>query len=213
VIVAANARRRLKSFRQAGYEAYLVRPVRPRSLLGQLHEARERREPAVFPPAIECAPPESAPSQPLNLRILLAEDNSINALLARSVLEKVGCTTIEVSDGSEAVEAVRATIDGREPAFDLILMDVHMPVLDGLEAAQAIRRMIGETTRGRGPVPPIIALTANAFAEDRKRCLAAGMDDYLAKPFERSELEALLRRWCGDPGKRLGYGAIDESAA
>ncbi len=72
-------------------------------------------------------------------------------------------------------------------------MDIHMPEMDGIEAARRIKRLYA--ARGVAP-PPIVALTANAFPEDRKRCLDGGLDDYLAKPFDRSELEALLDRWC-----------------
>ena len=76
----------------------------------------------------------------------------------------------------------------------VVLMDAHMPVLDGLEATRAIKALYAERPSLR--VPPIVAVTANAFDEDRRRCLDAGMDDYLAKPFEREELNRLLERWC-----------------
>jgi len=83
-------------------------------------------------------------------------------------------------------------------AYDLVLMDAHMPVLDGLEATRAIKGMYARRTGGTREPPPIIAVTANAFEEDRRRCLAAGMDDYLAKPFDRDELNRLLEAWCRD---------------
>jgi CheY-like chemotaxis protein len=143
------------------------------------------------------------PARSRKRRILLAEDNPINALLASSLLDKAGCVTTVVTDGRQAVEAVRGSLADGVPRYDVILMDVHMPELDGLEASRQIRRLEAAGT----PVPPIIALTANAFAEDRARCLAAGMSDYLAKPFERAELQRVLDRWCA------GDGTVSRSAA
>ncbi len=118
-------------------------------------------------------------------RVLLVEDNDINALLARRMLEKSGCRVIHVRDGRAAVDAIVAT-----PDYDIVFMDLHMPVLGGIEATQEIHEL---KLKRR---PPIVALTANAFAEDRARCREAGMDDYLAKPFEHAELAAILDRWC-----------------
>lgn len=121
-------------------------------------------------------------------RVLLAEDNDVNALLARRVCERAGCTVVVVKDGRAAVEAVAQAATQAGQAFDLILMDVFMPQLDGLEATRIIKAAPGDC-------PPIIALTANAFADDRDRCLAAGMDDYLAKPFDVQQLQAVVQRW------------------
>lgn len=128
-------------------------------------------------------------------RVLIAEDNSINALLARRVIESAGCTAVVVSNGREAVQAVMYTLSESEQSFDLILMDVFMPELDGLEATKEIKSQYQIVRRNGRRAPPIIALTANAFAEDRVRCLAAGMDDYLAKPFDMRQLLTLLARW------------------
>ena len=85
-------------------------------------------------------------------------------------------------------------LSGAEASVDLVLMDVHMPVLDGLEALRAIRALYAGDKR---KCPPIVAVTANAFEEDRRQCLDAGMDDYLAKPFDREDLDRVLERWCG----------------
>lgn len=136
-------------------------------------------------------------------RVLIAEDNEINALLARRVVEKAGCDPAVVGTGAEAVSAVKDMLRAGGESIDLILMDVFMPGLDGMEAAREIRRLFGERnelTSGGPKRPPIIALTANAFAEDRQRCLAAGMDDYLAKPFDAADLKTLLDRWVGTQG-------------
>jgi CheY-like chemotaxis protein len=140
-------------------------------------------------------------------RVLLAEDNEINALLAKRVLEKCGCDYVAVTNGEEAVAAVRRTLDGEAPAVDLMLMDIFMPQLDGLEATRAIRELYAGRT-GHRAVPPIVALTANAFAEDKRRYLDAGMDDYLAKPFDKAGLEAVLRRWVG----HVAGGGADAAA-
>jgi len=138
------------------------------------------------------------PARHVHRRVLLAEDNEINALLAKRILEKCGCTYVAVPNGEEAVEAVRRAIDGEAPPIDLVLMDIFMPRLDGLEAARAIRELYASHPGFGGRAPPIVALTASAFAEDKKRYFEAGMDDYLAKPFDKASLEALLRRWFGE---------------
>ena len=195
LLIDSETRPSLEHFREVGFTSYLVRPVRPRALAarfdlqrcGEDGSAGERgdmqghlaaREDAVF----------------LGCHVLLAEDNAVNALLARRMLEKAGCTVVHAVDGEQAVlESSRALAPGAR-GFDLVLMDVHMPRLDGLAAAAEIRAVAARLGR-TADVPPIVALTANAFVEDRERCLAAGLDDYLAKPFHRSELSALLVRW------------------
>lgn len=128
-------------------------------------------------------------------RLLLAEDNEINALLAKKVLEKCGCDYVAVTNGVEAVAAVRDTLDEKSLPFDLVLMDIFMPQGNGIEAARAIKALYADLPGRERCAPPIVALTANAFAEDKKRYLEAGMDDYLAKPFDRAGLEAVLNRW------------------
>jgi CheY-like chemotaxis protein len=124
--------------------------------------------------------PSTEPAEPdINepLRILLAEDNPVNQKLAVKLLEKQGHTVTMASDGRRAVEAFIAG------SFDLILMDVHMPEMDGLEATRRIRELEGNSVR-----IPIIALTALAMAGDREICLAAGMDGFVAKPIRLNEL-------------------------
>jgi CheY-like chemotaxis protein len=122
----------------------------------------------------------------LGLHVLLAEDNIVNATVAKRRLERWGCTHREVVNGMEAVAAAA------EERFDVILMDVSMPVMDGLSATKAIRR------RESGARTPVIAMTAHAVKGDRERCLQAGMDDYLAKPVNANEMYEKLRSW----GKR-----------
>ncbi len=116
-------------------------------------------------------------------RILLVEDNPVNQLVAKGMLSKLGCEVVISGNGAEALEQLQLV------PFDLILMDCNMPVMDGYEASRQIRQS------GRWPQLPIIALTANAMPEERDRCRAAGMSDYLAKPFRRAELVSLLEQW------------------
>ena len=164
--------------------------------------ARDTRPPAQidsFAPIQNKVPSAASRLQP---RVLIAEDNEINALLARRVVEKSDCRAFVVGTGAEAVAAVKEMLQAAGEPIDLILMDVFMPGLDGMAAAREIGRLFREAhdlpSGGRNRSlkrPPIIALTANAFAEDRQRCLAAGMDDYLAKPFDAADLQGLLARW------------------
>lgn len=116
-------------------------------------------------------------------RILLVEDNPVNQLVAKGMLAKLGCQVEVATQGVEALEWLE-----RED-FELVLMDCNMPVMDGYEASRRIRQS------GRWPELPIVALTANAMPEERERCRAAGMSDYLAKPFRREELLALIDHW------------------
>jgi len=123
--------------------------------------------------------------------VLLAEDNLINQKVALAMLESGGYRVDVVGDGVDAVSAVRAH------RYDAVLMDCHMPRMDGLEAALAIRAEEGGRWRA-----PIIALTAGAMLEDRERCLAAGMDDHLPKPFKKVDLLATVARWAGGERRR-----------
>ncbi|MGI9134393.1 MAG: ATP-binding response regulator, partial [Rhodoferax sp.] len=127
------------------------------------------------------------PAAPLAGRVLVVEDNKINRMLLRSMLEKMGLSVELAEDGAQGLAAL---IGGSQ--VDLVFMDVQMPVMSGYEATQSIRRW--EADSGR-PRLPIIALTADAFPEDRQRCLAAGMDDFLTKPVVMAEVETALARW------------------
>ncbi|MGE0701557.1 MAG: ATP-binding protein, partial [Hyphomicrobiaceae bacterium] len=196
---------RLEAFRSAGCDAYLVRPVRPLSLVTQLALDKAPDRPAE-PTAPRPATPRA--TAPKGRRILLVEDNDINALLARRMSEKAGCAVHHAPSGPAALVWCEELLAGIE-TVDLVLMDIHMPEMDGFETARRTKRLFA--SRGR-VAPPIVALTANAFAEDRKRCLEAGLDDYLAKPFDRAELEALLEKWCSTQdaprdGSLDGYAA------
>jgi CheY-like chemotaxis protein len=123
------------------------------------------------------------------IKILMAEDNSINQRVGTLILQRAGYKIDLVSDGNEAIEACRKS------AYDLILMDCQMPTVDGFEATRQIRA-IG----GRQPV--IIAVTANALVGERERCLAAGMDDYLSKPFQADQLVGIVEKWAAESLRR-----------
>ncbi len=133
--------------------------------------------------------PPSKPSSNNSGRglILLAEDNLINQKVTVAMLESGGYCVDVVAEGADAVTAVRAF------QYDAVLMDCHMPLMDGFDATTAIRAEEGDRRHA-----PIIALTAGAMQEDRERCLAAGMDDYLAKPVRKADLLAAVGRWVGD---------------
>lgn len=138
-----------------------------------------------------------------SLRVLVAEDNPVNQRVAMGLISRLGHTVTLSGDGAAAVEAAR---DGD---FDLIFMDIHMPVMDGREATQHIRAL----PNGKGDIP-IIAMTAKALSGDREDCLSAGMDDYLSKPVHRDVLAACLARWASGRPKLnecRGTGATDKA--
>ncbi len=206
VLIDPSERGEVKRLKTLGFDAYLTRPVRPASLFahlraadaagagqaGQKGAAAERRSADTAPPA----------AVQRKLRLLLAEDNDINALLARKTAERAGADVVHVANGADAVQAVEAALSGpASERFDLVLMDIHMPEMDGLEAAREIRALYRD--RPDATRLPIIALTANAFPEDRRHYLDSGLDDYLAKPFEREDLEALLAKWTEPPIGRV----------
>jgi CheY-like chemotaxis protein/HPt (histidine-containing phosphotransfer) domain-containing protein len=165
---------------EAGVGYFLTRPVRQSHLYDCLVSAMRGKVP------LTVAADTQARAQ-LYARVLLVEDNPVNQELALHMLEFLGCRCSVANDGREAIEAL-----GRD-AFDVVLMDCQMPVMDGFEATAAIR--LREAGKGEEPRLPIIALTAGAIDGDRDKCLAAGMDDYLSKPFSMDQLEQTLRRW------------------
>jgi signal transduction histidine kinase/DNA-binding response OmpR family regulator len=172
----------------AAFTGYLVKPLRAATLAARLGAPVEVAAPSIAdgePPTLQDTPPVATRE---SLTILVAEDNDINALLIRALLHRLGHRAEIVGDGRRAVEAWGAA-DKTGTPFDLVLMDVQMPILDGLEAARQIRTQEAERVRQR---VPILALTANTLAEDREACLAAGMDGFLIKPVDPDKLAEIL---------------------
>ncbi|MEZ5844799.1 MAG: ATP-binding protein [Hyphomicrobiaceae bacterium] len=195
VLVDACRRRRLAPWRDAGFGGYLVRPVRPRALAARLAAPAAADDSAHADALDPAAGAASALARAVpRARVLIAEDNPINARLAGTMLARAGCEVEMAGDGEAACQLLESARAGEIPPFDLVMMDMHMPRLDGLAATRRLRALVAASPAGR-PLPPIVAVTANAFAEDRQACLEAGMDDYLAKPFTRADIERLLSRW------------------
>jgi CheY-like chemotaxis protein len=212
VLIDPADRGDIPSFRADGFNFYLVRPVRPLSLLTQLFGDLDQLPAKAGEEASRSRPPfPTSQAAAKGASILLAEDNDINALLACTVLEKSGARVVRVRNGAEAVAKARNELNqGTGKGFDLVLMDIHMPDMDGVEAARRIKALYPEDARPAEGRPPIVALTANAFAEDRASYLEAGLDDYLAKPFEKADLAALFARWRrpgAEPEGQAGLGA------
>jgi signal transduction histidine kinase/CheY-like chemotaxis protein len=183
VLVTPTMRGELAALKEAGFTGYLIKPVRAGSLA-----ARFSTDDAFDPAAAVDAVERPSPAPPVGLSILVAEDNEINALLAQALLTKLGHRPTTVASGTAAVESWLAARAAGTP-YDCVLMDLHMPGMDGNEATRRIRATEAED---HSPRTPILALTANASSEDREACLAAGMDDFLVKPLERERLSAAL---------------------
>jgi signal transduction histidine kinase/CheY-like chemotaxis protein len=165
-----------------GFAAALTKPVRHAHLLSALRTVvgETRREPTARPAA------DPAVAEQLGLRVLLAEDNPVNQKVALRMLTRLGCEAHAVANGVEALAALAAG------AYDVVLMDVQMPEMDGFEATKELRRREAGSCRH----VPIVAMTAHAMEGDRDRCLAAGMDGYVSKPVRLEALGAALRQAC-----------------
>jgi CheY-like chemotaxis protein len=168
--------------REAGVSNFLMKPV-SREELGRALWSACRPGVVERPRAARTM----ERSQSRRLRVLLAEDNAVNRKLVTTLLERQGHETVVAEDGRQAL----TLFQNRQP-FDLVLMDVQMPVMDGYEATAAIRAI----ESARGVRTPILALTANAMQGDRERCLAAGMDDHVSKPVQLSELLSKIEELC-----------------
>jgi PAS domain S-box-containing protein len=190
LLVTPAGRSRLSDLSVMGFAGYLVKPVRQSSLIEQLRrlqsESRECDDGKRHSRTIEPVEIPVAPAKPVSgLRILLAEDNPINLLLTRELLHRRGHRVTEVLSGEAAVRAMEVN------HFDLVLTDIHMPGMDGIDAAIAIRA--GERNHSR-PRTPIVALTADVMETGRRACQDAGMDDFLTKPIDPAELDHMFAR-------------------
>jgi len=190
VLIRPTERHELPALKERGFTGYLVKPVRMASLAARLtaEDAFEDMAPEISGPDQTDAAATDGKGKGIGLSILVAEDNEINALLARALLTRLGHRPTVAGNGTAAVESWAAARAAGKP-YDLVLMDVQMPGMDGLQAARRIRA--AETQAGDRPVR-MLALTANAQSEDRDACLAAGMDGLLVKPLDRERLREAL---------------------
>ncbi len=195
-----------KKCRELGISTYLIKPIKQSSLFDAIMETVRRR---LNPDGDKGGPDHDAKERDLITRhtlkeaerkvnILLAEDNKVNQMFAKKLLKKLGYGITVAENGKEAVEAVK------KGGFDLVLMDIQMPIMGGVEATGEIRKL---ETESSSPYIPIIALTANALKGDRGKYLKVGMDDYLSKPFKPEEIQEMLAKWTGETkitdGKRI----------
>jgi signal transduction histidine kinase/CheY-like chemotaxis protein len=176
VMLAPDERGDIPGLRPAGFAGYLIKPLRRESVVQRILALNPAAQPGG-----SAEDERISPASAVGLRVLLAEDNSINAILARALLEREGCHVECATNGFEAINAAR------QGPHDLILMDVRMPAMDGIQASKILR--------AEGYTGSIVALTADAFEDDRKACLAVGMDDFLTKPLETGALKAILAKW------------------
>jgi len=199
VMLSSAGQQNAKRFHEAGFFAVMVKPVvRARQLLNVLQAAMNAAPrtigegPAPEPGAVEVSRTPTGlfmeTTRVTPRRVLLAEDNVVNAKLAVRLLERLGCHVAVASNGHEALKMVQSI------PFDLVFMDCQMPEMDGFEATRAIRAWENKSRVGQSPVTqlPIVALTANAMQGDRERCLSAGMNDYITKPLSRADLARVL---------------------
>ncbi len=205
LLTSIGVREEEARLKEIGFAAYLNKPLKQSQLYNAMVELLSQQGQEV-----ECdlavkskqAPARrAAESRPQRVaRILLAEDNAVNQRLALKLLGKAGHEVTAVANGRQALAALR------EKSYDLVLMDVQMPEMDGYEATAAIRQHEGSARH-----TPIIAMTAHAMKGDREACLAAGMDDYLSKPLKLEELMAVIEKWAGT-GRAAEVAPLDWAA-
>ena len=190
LLLAVDQHARLEPYLENRFDYYLVRPIRRRTLVQVLTGARDDEgewlDPRLSTDIATKVEEDTTTARPV--RVLLAEDNRINQLLAEALLSRLGLDTECVENGRQAPEAVE------KGNFALVLMDVNMPVVDGLQATRNICAL-----KSAKSAIPIIAMTASAMDEDRQRCAAAGMNDYISKPVEEGELQRLISQWTDIP--------------
>jgi CheY-like chemotaxis protein len=175
--------------KQIGFAHYVNKPIRRDDLLHQLCAALPPAEGAAPLPATAPAKPNIDQPRPLpfaNARILVAEDNSTNQLVALGILKKFGARADAVGNGAEAVKSLETT------PYDLVLMDMRMPEMDGVEATRRIRNPNSAVLNRQ---IPILAMTANVQQSDQSTCIEAGMNGFISKPIVPSEVRAALERW------------------
>jgi PAS domain S-box-containing protein len=186
VLIVPEARGRLEDLRALGFSGYLVKPMRQSSLAERLSAPNEDSGPVPVVQLNAVAPKSRTLAEPppfVGKRILVAEDNPINAMLIRELLQRRGYSVREVGSGEAALEIIE------HESFDAVLTDIHMPGMDGIETARHLRRRETELGRER---TPIVALTADVMETGKHACQDAGMDGFLTKPVDPAELDAML---------------------
>ena len=177
ILLAPEERSEIQAWRDHGWAGYLIKPLRRNSLIQRLDALKSPLETAPAPIAQEDERIAAESGQ--DTMVLLVEDTPVNALLASILLQREGCRVERAASGEDAIDMIKTR------AFDLIFMDLGLPGLDGLGTTRALRAF--------GCTTPVIALTANAMAGDRERCMEAGMDNYLTKPIDRGRLLEVLQ--------------------
>jgi CheY-like chemotaxis protein len=194
ILIRPEERDLIPAYRQAGFDGYLIKPLRRASLVERVVAAGDTQgdDDRISPQGARPAGPAAG-----GARVLLAEDNPINAMLAKTLLRREGAVVRHAAGGQATLQALSAE------SFDLILMDLRMPDVSGLDVTRILRM--------RGIKTPVVALTANAFDDDRRAALAAGMNDFLVKPLAPEALREMLARWTGPgwtkPDRRAKVGA------
>ncbi|ACB35957.1 Hpt sensor hybrid histidine kinase [Leptothrix cholodnii SP-6] len=192
---------------QAGVDGFLIKPVSPSTLLDTLLSVLGRGRLFGSTDAAGPAVPSAGAGQLAGAQLLLVEDNDINREFASEFLRSEGIEVDEAVDGAQALERVQ------QQAYDAVLMDIQMPVMDGLEAARAIRALGAQPGHERLATLPIIAMTALAMAQDAQRSRAAGMNDHVTKPIAPDRLLSVLTRWVQLPAGRRGRMPLPAAAS
>ncbi|MBF0344518.1 MAG: response regulator [Nitrospirae bacterium] len=185
---------------QLGLSSYIIKPIKYKDVLNVVQNML-KHTPAEYTPQLKRPHDETFKKAASPVQILLVEDNATNRLLAREVLKKQGYTVTEAEDGEKALEVIK------QGKFDIILMDVHMPVMDGFEATKRIKANKATCSI------PIIAMTAYAMKGDKERCLETGMDDYITKPIKANDLLEIISRYISkkSTSERKNSGSTDDS--
>ncbi len=189
MLTSVGMRGDAERMKKIGFAAYLTKPVKQARLYECLRVIKATRHKQVEEPESPQLITRHSLREVLRGRVLLAEDNRVNQAVAMGMLKKMGLQVDLAVNGLEAIEALTAR------PYDVVLMDLHMPELDGFEATRRIRAADSPV---RDPNVPIVALTADAMADDREKCVAVGMNDHVAKPVKRDALEEVLQRFLGE---------------
>ena len=184
ILTSLGKKDTLEELEKAKLSAFILKPVKQSQLFRTLISAIYKSDDVSFTKVLSPAPQANKKNKTYSIKILLAEDNLVNQMVATKMLANIGYKADVASNGKEAFDAINKI------NYDLIFMDILMPEMDGFEATRAIRKLDKSIKQ-----PKIIAMTANAMTGDREKCLRAGMDDYLSKPIKAEELVAKLSHW------------------